>query len=373
MKWFTRIATFIIGMLTLFFLISAIGSTLLQQPILSTVIRSNSMYPLMERGDMVVVNKLASEDEIHVGDVVIFKTENGTYATKGWIIHRIVGGDAVTGYITKGDNNKRTDQAEGGTGPIEREWIVSRTVNVSEHPIVIPYIGFLPVWAEQFEVQSSTMQLIAVGIVVYLILSLIFGEKRRKRKKKEKDLDLPLMYMFAGLFISMMMMITMLLASSPIKLNYNVSEDSNGILMGSSVGVLMKGTEHQQKLVDLNNGGFFTFVASISTKDKQIIPSHTSFYLKPGEKVKTSAIIQANTTGKYNSKINVGLFYPFLPKEMIQILANISYWLALSVVSLIPGLPFMVYPLVQSRLRRKLIRGFKFMWNRFKQKLVFTS
>jgi signal peptidase I len=63
-------------------------------------VSGHSMEPTYFTGDLVVVRKA---DGYRAGDIVAFKAQGGV------VIHRITGGDSVSGYVTEGDNNSWTD------------------------------------------------------------------------------------------------------------------------------------------------------------------------------------------------------------------------------------------------------------------------
>ena len=73
-------------------------------------------------------------------------------------------------------------------------------------------------------------------------------------------------------------------------------------------------------------------------------------------------ILNAEKPGTYNSIIYAGMFYPFLPSRLTYNLAANSYWLALTIVSLIPGLPLMLYPVIDRRMRRKTVKFMRMVW-----------
>ena len=151
MKIFSKILNILLAIGILCTLIAAVGSAITKKPVLLTVIRSNSMYPVWERGDMVIIENLKEKDTIHNGDIVFFKTKEGSLADKGWIAHRVMSGNDDKGFITKGDANDYTDQESDGTGPIKREWIAGRALTIGETPIVIPKIGYLSLWVEKYQ------------------------------------------------------------------------------------------------------------------------------------------------------------------------------------------------------------------------------
>lgn len=65
-----------------------------------------SMEPTFYEGDLVVVHERAHYE---VGDVVTYRIPRGEPGDGHNIVHRIVGGDGVHGYVTQGDNNSYTD------------------------------------------------------------------------------------------------------------------------------------------------------------------------------------------------------------------------------------------------------------------------
>ena len=70
------------------------------------IVSGTSMLPMLESGDLV----LAIEQRSYaVGDVVGYRVPAGEPGVGSTIIHRIVGGDAESGYIVRGDNRKGQD------------------------------------------------------------------------------------------------------------------------------------------------------------------------------------------------------------------------------------------------------------------------
>ena len=93
MKVLSKILNTLLAIVILCTLIAAVGSAITKEPVLLTVIRSNSMYPVWERGDMVIIKNLKDKDTVQIGDIVFFKTDEGSLADKGWIAHRVMDGN----------------------------------------------------------------------------------------------------------------------------------------------------------------------------------------------------------------------------------------------------------------------------------------
>ncbi len=89
-------------------------------------ITSSSMWPALKKGDLILV-KGVKEDELKVGDVVVYKT------SERLVVHRIKEMEEER-IVTRGDANNVDDQ------PIYYEMIVGRVIG-DEKPFRIPFLG----------------------------------------------------------------------------------------------------------------------------------------------------------------------------------------------------------------------------------------
>jgi signal peptidase len=113
-----------------------------------------SMEPGLSAGTLVVV---AQQPSYRVGDVVAYRVPHGEPAEGHNVIHRIVGGSAIKGYVMRGDNTDQDDMWQPRPPDvIGRAWLV------------IPGVG--PVLA----LLRSPMVIASVvaGIATYLVLGL---------------------------------------------------------------------------------------------------------------------------------------------------------------------------------------------------------
>ncbi len=97
-------------------------------------IGSGSMEPQIYRGDAVVFAKVTGPEDIHVGEVLVFK-HNGTYVT-----HRVKSIDKRGNgfrYVTKGDNNNDVDN-----------FVVTDKDAVGIVKLRVKYIGFPTLWIQ---------------------------------------------------------------------------------------------------------------------------------------------------------------------------------------------------------------------------------
>jgi len=69
-------------------------------------VTGNSMDPTLSSGDLVAVRE---HSHYHVGDVIAYRIPNGEFGQGRTVIHRIVGGNEDTGFLTRGDNRTTDD------------------------------------------------------------------------------------------------------------------------------------------------------------------------------------------------------------------------------------------------------------------------
>lgn len=87
-------------------LLAGVVALLIWSPVKLTVVAGNSMYPTYNSGDLVVSMKQA---EYTVGDVLVFQPDEIADCSRCNVVHRIIDGDAGTGWVMQGDNNPNRD------------------------------------------------------------------------------------------------------------------------------------------------------------------------------------------------------------------------------------------------------------------------
>jgi signal peptidase I len=190
---------FVFGVVaTIYFIPQILTRTLNNENPTLTVI-SYSMYPALNRGDLILVRGTTFE-EIEVGTVVVFRHE------KGLAVHRVVEieGDAI---VTKGDANPEEDD------PITYDDIVGRVPAIGDSLIKIPLVGRIslltgPPPAEDSATTVSLLQQIGryawnplgfsllVLLPAVLFMSSISGDimsalspSRRRKQRRSKRLE----------------------------------------------------------------------------------------------------------------------------------------------------------------------------------------
>jgi len=135
------------------------------------VVVSNSMYPVMKRGDLVVVENVYWEfnpKDVKVGDIVVYdahwpvdgnsivyilQINNKTLRVYSGgktkpVIHRVIGKvniDDSCYIITKGDNNPTYDPELVSLDQIKR-----RVITIDGKPLIIPYLGYISIYLKKY-------------------------------------------------------------------------------------------------------------------------------------------------------------------------------------------------------------------------------
>jgi signal peptidase I len=102
MKTLGRLAT--ISLIVAWFLL--LRPVALGGPAAYEMVSGHSMEPLLHTGDLVITQ---SASTYAVGDLIAFHVPAGQLGAGSVVIHRIVGGDGVSGFIVKGDNKPTPD------------------------------------------------------------------------------------------------------------------------------------------------------------------------------------------------------------------------------------------------------------------------
>lgn len=111
------------------------------------VVVSESMEPVLYRGDIVIVEKSNflginefDPNTVQVGDIVVYQA---TWFPNP-VIHRVINESQINGskYFTiKGDNNPVPDPVL-----VSPSQITERVVKVGDQPLIIPKVGYITIW-----------------------------------------------------------------------------------------------------------------------------------------------------------------------------------------------------------------------------------
>lgn len=334
-------------------LAASFGSALMGHPLLLEVEKSNSMFPLLQRGDVAIVLPLPAS-MAHVGTIVLYQPTRGALAQEQFIVHRIVGGNAREGYITKGDHNAESDQAAGATTRVPPAWIKGIVPTVSGQPLRIPLVGYAALWAGGHLKHLLMLPLLGAALVLGVALLGRRGAPSRRRRHSRQDV-LVVALLTLGLVLSVLTGALVLATSEQEVAPYMVGH-TTGVLNGSQVGMLTPGQVVHITAAHLYNTGFFPLAVAVSSPDRNMTFTPRAFWLPPGGQRTVALTLRAEGMGMHKLPIWVGLFPPLLPPNLVVLLAERSYWLALGVVALMPLLPILAYLAFAPALRRAALR-----------------
>jgi signal peptidase len=142
------------------------------QPSRLVIVSGHSMDPTFHTGDLVLA---WPADDYAVGDVTPYRVPADQPGAGGLVIHRIVGGDATTGFVMQGDNNPAPDIWT----PVPDD-IIGRQV------LLVPRIGELMAWVRQ----PAVLAALVAGLVTVVAVS--SGLERRSQDTADagaEDLD----------------------------------------------------------------------------------------------------------------------------------------------------------------------------------------
>lgn len=116
------------------------------------VIRGNSMLPVYRPGDLVV---LRSAPTYAAGQIVAYAVPQDDIGEGQLIIHRLIGGDAASGFKVQGDNNPGLDP-----------WSPTAHDIVGSEWFAIPGLGNVIAWIRQPATTGALASALIVSILV---------------------------------------------------------------------------------------------------------------------------------------------------------------------------------------------------------------
>ena len=96
-------------------------------------ITSGSMWPVLKKGDLILIKGINEKEEIKLDDVIVYRNE------KGFTIHRVIKLNEET-LVTKGDANNVKDK------PIKYEDVIGKLLVMNNKPLRIPLLGMVSVY-----------------------------------------------------------------------------------------------------------------------------------------------------------------------------------------------------------------------------------
>jgi len=130
------------------------------------VVVSESMEPVLYRGDIVIIEKSNflginefNPNDAKIGDIVVY---NSKWYDKGPVIHRIINETYVNGskyFIIKGDYNDKPDPYL-----VPSSLIISRVSTIGDQPLIIPKIGYITLWIKGLWFSLKLIKVVFVNL-----------------------------------------------------------------------------------------------------------------------------------------------------------------------------------------------------------------
>jgi signal peptidase I len=129
----------------------------------------HSMDPTFHFGDLALVRRQPS---YKIGDPVAYRIPKGEFGAGAMVIHRLIGGDGVHGYVTRGDN---------------------RTINDPWHPKTSDIVGKvrMDIPALGTEVGTFTRPVYLGALVAGLTVMVMLFPSRNEREEREERAKRP--------------------------------------------------------------------------------------------------------------------------------------------------------------------------------------
>jgi signal peptidase len=138
-------------------------------PATYVVVRGDSMNPTYATGDLVILER---SDAYGPGDVVAYRVPQGELGAGLVVVHRIIGGDAASGFLMRGDNNPAPDP-----------WSPRGDDVVGRSAVWLPGVGRVVAVVRQ----PATL----AAICAALIVTLFAMPPRRRGRRPEAVVELP--------------------------------------------------------------------------------------------------------------------------------------------------------------------------------------
>lgn len=115
-------------------------------------VQGHSMDGTYKSGDLIVVRR---HSHYAVGDIITYRIPKGDFGAGAQVIHRIIGGNGTTGFVTKGDNRKSAD-----------DWHPRNSDVIGESWVRVPGAG---VWFSRIS-QPLPLGVIVGGLTVFVMV-----------------------------------------------------------------------------------------------------------------------------------------------------------------------------------------------------------
>lgn len=287
--------------------LAVIAGGILHRPVLLGLVPSQSMVPALQPSDLAIIWPKWASRPVSTGSVIVFQDED-----RPWVVHRIVGGDAETGFITQGDANPEPDP---------------RRVQPTAIVGVVPQWGrtllHLPGFGRLTQSLGWVRQPAVLGILGCLGVLLLFLDLRKRRGRKRRAVRFSPLSLWGTLVgITWLTVATLgVLGSTHIQGTYRVVTASRTGLLPGEVLAGVGRTEVQR----LENPYPIPIAVLIVPRVDGIVVSPETAILAPKAVVESQIIVVGDRPpGYYPIHVQVGFYPPLLPLAWLKAAAELG-------------------------------------------------
>lgn len=317
------------------------------RPLLLAAVPTGSMLPVLAPGDMIIVMPTWVMAPVEVGDIVVFKTPG----EKQWIVHRVIGGSALEGFVTQGDANPTADLPR-----VFSKDVAGLVPQRGDQAYRLPRVGLLSL--TEGPVSSPVVAGVALVMGVYLLVMDARPRVRLPRLRVRARWAIrpsTVLSFYVGL--AMTAFLTTLIPawslSSSQLVRYEVVEQVS--LKHSVEGRYVVGQPHREP-VAITNPAPIPMVVLFTSTDPNLIYDPGWTLIPPKSETTFQVTVRTPELGRFDAKVNMGVFAPLLPPALLASLGRIHLALAALATALVPALLLLVVALLDVRSRMAILR-----------------
>lgn len=324
-----------------------IAGGLFGRPLLLAAVPTGSMLPVLHPGDLIVVLPAWAMPAPGPGDIVIYKTPQD----RDWVVHRIVGGSAAEGFITRGDANPASDPHRVFPGDVAG--VVPRWAGGA---LRLPRLGLLSIGRGPL----SSPAVAGVGLVmgIYLLVADLKPRLRLPRLRpgagaRARPAAICALYLGLAGTAFLTTLIPAWTLSSRQLLQYEIVLQRPARVHGAARYIA--GQRHVEAVPVTNPSPLPLVIVFVST-DPRVTYAPWWAVVPARETYRFQAAVENPVPGRHEAKLEMGVFLPLLPPALLAALARRSLALAALASALVPALAVLGLALLDQRVRLALAR-----------------
>jgi signal peptidase I len=319
MRLWERLLTGLTGLLLVAGLF-IVGGSLLGRPLLLAAVPTGSMRPALQPGDLIPVLPVWATGPLRDGEIVVYRQPDGDR----WIVHRIIGGDPILGFTTKGDANDTPDEK-----PVLPAYIAGVVPQSGGKPWRLPHLGQLSSSNQWLANPFTALVAGAAGGAL-----LLGGERKRKvrrRRGEERALTLYAALVFTAFLATLLPAWAL---SSRVSLQYKVVTERPANIQAA--GVYLVGEVHQEEIL-IQNPSLIPMIVLYQPDDPAIQFDRAWRLIPPGGEDRFHVRVAQDQPGTYQSSLIVGVFVPLLPPQLLLLLSRLGLGITAVILALVPA------------------------------------